>query len=182
MFKKEFKNGRWDINIDLDENKGLFFGSDLDYEEVIYLENHKYKEGNFVPIGKVRQEECWVKENTRETLVHTFLVYNIKFEIEKYTKNIKLSVTKKPDLVFKNGAGKEVAIEVETGRGFTKHKNRLKEKFQEAKRMYKNRLVIVLTDSNFARQYRLLAPNTKIMTRHHIIKFLQTQFKDKNKI
>ncbi len=170
----------WEIRIDLDVKKGLFYGRDLAYEERHYLENHGYKEGNFVPIGKPRQEPCWIKENTRESLGHTFLVYNIKQELEKYTDEIQLSVTRKPDLVFKNKDGKEVAIEVETGKWFSKHKTRLREKFREARRIYKHRLVIVLTSSNLTRQYRLIAPKVKIITRHKVIKFIDTQFRDKN--
>lgn len=175
MLKREFKDGLWDIQIELDLKTGLFFCCDLDLEEEHYLENHKYKKGNFVPIGKPRQEECWVKYNSRESLVHTFLVYNIKQEIEKYTDEIELSVTRKPDIVFKNKKGEDVAIEVETGKSFTRHKKRLKRKFREAKRTYK-KLVIVLTDSNFARQYRLITPHTKIMTRHHVPDFIRIQF------
>ena len=82
-----------------------------------------------MPVGKPRQEECWIKKNKVESLDHTFMVWNLKEELEKHTKNVEVNITEKADLIFKDKQGKDFAVEVETGKGFKKHRSRLVEKF-----------------------------------------------------
>jgi conjugal transfer ATP-binding protein TraC len=163
-----------DINIKLDLNKGLFFGKELDIEEKNYLTNHGYKVGSFVPIGKPRQEECWVKENKKESLAHTFLVHNIKQEIQNFVKDIEVNIVEKPDITFKTKAGKEVAIEVETGSSYKKNKKKLIQKFSDLRYQYQDRLLIVLTDKDFKARYEALFPSIKIMLRRDVAELIST--------
>ncbi len=172
---------REDISIELDMNKGLFSGSNLDIEQKNYLSNHGYKSGFFVPIGKPRQTECWVKENKVESLAHTFLVQNIKQELLKYTKEVEIYIVEKPDIIFKNKQGKEMAIEVETGDGFKKHKKRLIDKFHEARLKYKKNLCIVLTNPEFRRQYKDIVGGVKILVRSELPIYFQGLFNTKDK-
>lgn len=167
-----------DININIDLEKGLYYGSDLDIEQKNYLSNHGYKVGSFVPIGKPRQEECWVKCNELESIAHTFLVQNIKQEILKFTKEVETYITEKPDIIFKNKKGQEVAIEVETGDDFSKHKSRLIEKFQNVKQNYKN-IVIVLTLKDYKRHYENIT-DIPVITRSDIQEFLDKQNKTRH--
>jgi hypothetical protein len=167
---------RVDININLDLNKGLFYGRNLNIAEKHYLINHKYQVGNFVPIGKFRQEECWVKENHAESLEHTFLVHNIKQELEKYTEDIEINITEKPDLIFKNIKGDLVAIEVETGLSFDKHEKRLDEKFYELKKRYKKNAIILLTDTNMKYKYKKINNKVPILVRTDMMRFIKRQF------
>lgn len=162
-----------DVNINTE--KILYYGKDLKQVEKNNLVNEGYNVANFVPIGKPRQEEVWVKKNEIESLQHTFLVENIKEEILKYTKDVEVYLTQKPDLIFKNKKGKDVAIEVETGIGFNKHKNRLIEKFALARGEYGDNLVIVLTDKSFRGKYKTIAPMIKTIVRSEIPEYLQGQ-------
>ncbi len=157
--------------------KVLYYGKDLEREEKNILANNDYKVRNFMPIGSPRQEEFWIKENDIESLEHTFLVENIKEEIQKYTKKVKVYLTKKPDILFTNSKGKEIAIEVESGKGFSKHKKRLKEKFQALEEEYGKRIFIVITEKNLRDKYNRIAPNTKIMVRTELQEFFKKQFK-----
>ena len=140
------------------------------------LNNKGYLLRNFMPIGKPNQESVWVKENDVESLPHTFLVHNIKEHLLKHTKKVEIFVTKKPDIIFKNKKGQEIAIEVETGIHFKKHKTRLIEKFEEVREKYKKRLIIVLTDSKVRDKYERICPNTKILVRTELEQFINKQF------
>jgi len=165
--------------IDLDVDKGLFYGSNLTQEEKNYLNNHGYKVDNFVPIGKPNQEEVWIKENTRESIEHTFLVLNIKEELEKYTKEIEISETKEADIIFTNKNKEKVAIEVETGLGFNKHKKRLDEKFRQLKLTYKKNTAIVLTDARIKYKYEPILHGATLLVRTDMKQYIESHFKNK---
>jgi hypothetical protein len=169
-----------DVKINLDLDTGLYYGKNLNIEEKIYLINHKYQKGNFVPIGKTRQEECYVKTNNIESLPHTFLVENIKQEILKYTHEVKINLSRDPDIIFKNAKNEIVAIEIETGTGYTKHKFEFEQKFYEAKLRYKKNLYIVLTNRLYKQKYKKLFSNIKILLRQDIPAFLSAQFPQRN--
>jgi len=156
--------------------KVLYHGKNLTKEQKNILTNNSYKVRNFMGIGKPNQDEFWIKENDIESLAHTFMVQNIKEELEKYTKKIEVSITKKPDLIFTNKAGKEIAIEVETGIGFKKHRKRLIEKFDQIRQQYKNRVFIVITDKNVRDKYERITQEIKIMVRTELEQFIQQQF------
>jgi len=173
-FKTEVEPISIRINLDLD-NK-LFYGKDLSIVEKQYLTGHKYASGMFMPIGKFRQEECWVKENHAESLEHTFLVHNIKQELENYTEDIEINITEKPDIIFKNIKGDLVVIEVETGLGFDKHEKRLDEKFYELKKRYKKNAIILLTDTNMKYKYKKINNKVPILVRTDMMRFIRSQF------
>ena len=174
------KDDRTEININVDPEKGLYYGCKLSQEEKNYLNNHGYKVGQFVPITKARQEECWIKANNKESIEHTFLVYNIRDELQKYVKDIEINIVEKPDILFKNKKGEIVAIEVETGLSIDKHKERLKEKFSNLKLEYKKNAVIVCADARIKYKYEKLVEETPIILRSEVIKYVRSQFrKDK---
>lgn len=163
------------IDIKIDKDRGLFYGRKLNIAEKQYLMSHNYQKGNFVPIGKVRQEECWVKPNKTESLAHTFLVQNIKQEILKYTKDVKIDISKEPDIIFKNINEEIVALEIETGLGLSKHRYELENKFFITEKRYKKNLYIILTNSKVKYQYKKLFKNIKILTRQDIPALLHSQ-------
>jgi hypothetical protein len=178
--EKPKQDHREDIEVNLDIEKGLFFGVDLTEEEKNYLTAHKYDVGYHVRIGKVKQEEVWVKTNKVESIDHTFLVQNIKLELQKYFKEIKINIVEKADLVVKTKHYGEIALEVETGSGYKKNKKELIKKFSNLQDQYGKRLYIVLTDSQIKRQYQKLFPKIKIIIRHDIPKLATTLYKKKN--
>jgi conjugal transfer ATP-binding protein TraC len=156
------EDDRAEVEVKLDHEKGLFFGNDLTDDDKNYLINHGYKAGSFVPIGKVRQEECWVKANKVESLEHTFLVQNIKQHIQKYTQEIEVNIVSDADIVFRNKQGKKVAIEVETGTQIRKNRRQFAKKFNELKKPISSALHRPLRH-----QLQTTIPNS---TRHHNIR------------
>jgi len=164
---------RKSINIKLDTKKIIHYGNKLNIEEENYLTNAGYEIGHFVPIGKVRQEKVWVKTNKVESSIHTFLVHNIKEELEKLkAKDIQVSVTKEADITFKDKKGNLIAIEVETGISFDKRKNKIKQKFNEAKLKYKN-LYLVLTNANDKYKYASVTEDIPILVRTDLLKLFR---------
>ena len=164
------------IKINVDSNRKLFFDSELTEEERHYLTNKKFKVYPLVPIGKTRSESVWLLKNPVESEHHTFMVENIKLELEKLGVKSGVAITKEADVIFKNKKGKTIAIEVETGKGFKKHRDRLIEKFTKAKRKYDS-VAIVLTDSNLKKYYEHLHLDIPLYTRATIGEFLLTKMK-----
>ena len=179
MSKKgfDFESQKMDIHIILDSDKGLFFGKKLDFYDKEYLKGQGYVACFFVPIGKIRQEEVWMLPSPPESLVHTFLVRNIRDELLKLTKEVLNYKSRDPDIIFQNSQSQIVALEIETGKNLKKHKARLIEKFIEAKIKYGKNLFIVLTDSNMKRKYNTLFPNIKILVRTDMPAFFKSQIK-----
>jgi hypothetical protein len=165
-----------DIHITIDPYNGLYRAKDLDYFEQEYLKHHKYKTGFFVPIGKTRQEEFYIKPAPPESPSHTFLVLSIRDELQCHTPDVKISKTKEPDIIFTNSKGETIALEIETGKGFNKHKRRLRQKFETLRQRYKKRIHIIITDCNQKRKYHHLAPAVRIMTRKDLPAFIKAQF------
>lgn len=175
--KKYHKEEKIEIDINLDLEKGLYYGKNLNIEEKNYLANHRYKVDNFVPIGKPRQEECWVLSNDVESLEHSFMVQNIKEELLKIGGKVETYTVQKPDIIYTNKIGEEVAIEVETGKSFKFHKKRIEKKFNELKREYE-KIIIVLTDSKKKPLYQSLFPDILILTRNELPELFRTQIKE----
>ncbi len=122
-----------------------------------------------------------MKSNNVESLEHTFLVQNIKQVITPFVKAVKVNIVKDVDLLILNKKDQEIAIEVKTGKGFSKHKKRILHKFREVSRKYPN-LLIVLTDTNYKNHYRRLLKglNVEIITRNEIVEIMKTK-KNKKK-
>lgn len=165
------------ITLDTDECL-LFRNDDLSFAEYNYLEHKKFIYAEFVPIGKTRPEGFLIKKNTRESLGHTFLVHNIKQELEKYGVEVKAYITVKPDLLFRNKKGKTVAIEVETGKQFRRRKQRIKNKFDKAQQKYPL-LIVVVTTTKVKQQYKRLLSNTPVLVRTDIPSWIRQQRKNK---
>lgn len=166
------------VNITLDTHRCLFSNDELDLEDSLFLERSGYQYAEFVPIGKTQKEGFYIRKNTRESLAHTFLVHNIKQHLEKYTDDIQVRLTMKPDIVFTNKHGERVALEIETGKYFRRHKERIKEKFARAKKYYP-KVYIVLTSTKMKAYYRRLLPDIPLLVRTDISQFLPTQFKQR---
>jgi hypothetical protein len=178
MSKKRFdyEMQRMSVNVTIDYDKGLFYGKDLDFYDKMYLEGQKYVSCSFVPIGKIRQEEVWILPAPPESLIHTFIVRNIRDELLKFTKEVLTYKARLPDVVFQNAKMQLIALEIETGKNLKKHEARLIEKFIEVKLKYRGNLFIILTDSNMKRKYKTLFPNIKVLVRTDLPAFFKSQF------
>ena len=174
--KFDFESGKIDVKIKLKSDKGLFFGKDLDFYDKEYLKGQGYVACSFVPIGKIRQEEVWILPAPPESLIHTFIVRNIRDELLKFTKEVLTYKARLPDVVFQNAKMQLIALEIETGKNLKKHEARLIEKFIEVKLKYRENLFIILTDSNMKRKYKTLFPNIKVLVRTDLPAFFKSQF------
>jgi len=177
--KQESKkvDDRKKINIKLDTSQGLFYGNTLEQVEKNYLGNHGYDMCKFVPIGKPRQVECWVKLNGVESAEHTFLVHNIKQELEEYTNDIEISIAEKPDIIFRNKSGVSFAIEVETGKGYKKHKKRILEKISNLKLKYGKNAVIVVSQAVYKPIYEAMSGTIPVLLRSEIPAYFKACFR-----
>jgi lipid II:glycine glycyltransferase (peptidoglycan interpeptide bridge formation enzyme) len=97
-----------------------------------------------------------------ESLSHTFLVYNIKENLEKYGK-VEIFVTQKPDLILTKKNGDQVIIEVETGLSFLKNKKALYNKYIKLKEEYGDKVIFVLTDAHYRKRYEALFNESDII-------------------
>jgi len=176
------KDEREEVNINLDTNKNVYLASKLDRDQQNYLLNEGYQSKRFVPINSTTHMEFFVKKNNIESLEHTFLVDQIKQEMLKITKDVKVGLTREPDLVVTMKGCKPVAIEVETGSNYKKKtKKDFIKKFDDLYLKYKNKVVIFLTDSNFKRQYEANLPLTTVKLRKDVPALIKELKKEKTK-
>ena len=104
------------------------------------------------------------------------MVHNLKQELEKYTKDIEINVSEKPDILFKNKKGETIAIEVETGLSINKHKRTLEEKFRLVKHEYKKNVIILLTDARIKYKYKNINSDIPILVRTDMKQFIESHF------
>jgi len=157
-----------DLEQDVHSKKGL------SVEEQNFLCNYNYSLHSFVDIDKIKQEEFYVKERHPESPAHVFLVYKIKELLENKLEKVERYYTKKADLIFNNKKGERIALEIETGKQYKKHKKRIDEKFERLKKEFGDNIFIVLTDSLKKKCYTKYG--LKILLRKNISGFIQKQF------
>jgi len=171
--KIEVKDNKEDEKANLDLNKPVYETKGLTLMQVNMLNNHGYE------LMKAHNLESgpfpyYVKPRHPESKEHTFLVTIIADEIQKYTDEIKIYQTKKPDIIFKNKLGQKIALEIETGKKLKFHKNRINEKFETIKKKYGDRGYIVLTTNRIKNSYTRYG--ISILLRQEIKDFVQLQF------
>lgn len=104
-----------DDKITLDLSNDVFPVKGLSIEEQIFLGNSGYVLGSFHNLTKGRQKEYYVRKRSSESPQHVFYVDLLYNAICEYTDAVKKFQTERPDIVFKNKHGADIAIEVETG-------------------------------------------------------------------
>lgn len=158
-------------NIDL--SKLVYEAKGLTILQTNVLNNHGYiiKKGHGLSSGP---HTYFVKQRHPESTEHTLLVGLIIEEIKKYTTEIQTYQTKKPDIIFTNKVGQEIALEIETGKWSEIHKERLEEKFIQIKKEYGDRCYIILTNTHKFFSYKKY--DLKIIGRNQIEEFMRLQF------
>lgn len=124
---------------------------DLNKDEVNFLLDKEYSVSRFKNILTDKMEHFLLLPRHNESLIHHFLVYNIKEFLENNGIEVKLYVTKKPDIIFRI-KNKKYAIEVETGSAFSKIKN-LKEKVESLNENYDSWFFVV-TKRKLVKKYK----------------------------
>ena len=167
------ENNKESEKANLDLNKLVYLAKGLTILQQNVLNNHEYilKKGHGLEGGPY---SYYVKQRHPESPEHTLLVGLIIEELKKYTDKIKTYQTRKPDIIFTNKAGQEIALEIETAKSLKFHKNQIDEKFLEVKKVYGNRAYIILTDLSWVNSYSKY--NLKILGRNQIIEFAKLQF------
>lgn len=166
--------------INLDLTKGFYKKSVLVQEEIEYLLKNNYRESRHVPLRSNTHSIYLVKKVGWHTNEHTFLLHAIYEEILRYTNNVKTDETARldtinPDIIFTNGQGQEIALEIETGSNLKHHKQYLVRKTELLTKQYSNKWHFVLTSNNSRKTYTTLFGGF-VMLRHHIPRFLKQQF------
>jgi len=141
------------VEINVDVNGNFFELSKLSKEEKKFLLNKKYKERTFTSIDK-KKRKYLINPRFNESDQHCLLTYDLYYYIKKYTDDIELFTTKKPDIVFKFN-GKKYAIEVESGK--IDNPKLLKEKVSLLNKSYKNWFIVV-ANKNLVSKYKKFGP------------------------
>jgi hypothetical protein len=157
-----------DINIKIDIDRDVIHGDEIEDHHKNYLGNHGFVQETFVPIGKTKQEEFWIKTSEAEGTAHIFLTDQIKKAFLKTGAKVESSKTKEADIIIKYKNLKPIAIEVETGSQWKKNYKNFQTKFAELKKKYGNNLFIVLTDSDYKQRYINNLPTATVLLRKDI--------------
>lgn len=140
------------------------------------MAGNEYKREICHGLKKGKQKEYFVKKRLPESVLHTYYVDLIYREIKKHTSNVTVYRTERPDIVFVNKMGEEIAIEVETGLEVTKKSKKAyyDEKFAKRKEQYGDRCYIFLVTTRL--QYSYFRHQLPIIFRLQVLKFIQSQF------
>ena len=174
--KKGKVEDKEDITITLDIEQDVHSAWDKKIEEKNFFANNSYVLGSFHDLTKGRQKEYFVKNRPPEGSSHTFHVDLIYREIRKHTKEVKKYRTERPDIVFINKAGEEIAIEVEMGikSKFRSKKRYHNEKFSARKKEYGNKCYIFLFKKRLENSYQ--RHGLPLLFRRQVVDFVTSQF------
>jgi type IV secretory pathway VirB4 component len=154
--------------VNIDASKGLFKYSELNEDEKKYLINKGYIISSHKSISSKKKEKYLIKPRKSEGNSHFFYVKDISNYLRKYTDKIQEFETKKPDIVF-NINGKNIAIEVETGKILVHDKKQLLEKINLLKKDY-DEWYFFVTNKKFGAKYRKLGKTLEERTFKVLIK------------
>ena len=141
----------------VEEDLGFYKKSELSSVEIQQLLDKDYIESGHVGLFGGRRETYLLKTRHNESPEHFFVVKAIEQFIRKYTSEVELFVTVKPDIVFEVD-GREIAVEVETGIKYRKDKKKLLEMIKTNNKKYGNDWFFVVIDvKGYKREYSKLA-------------------------
>lgn len=141
-----------------------------------FLLNRGYVVGSFHSLKSGKQKNYFVKPRHPEGEHHTYYVDLLFQEVLKHTKKVTKHTADKPDILFVNSKGQEIAIEVETGINakFPSKKGYHNEKFAKIREQYPERAYIFLHDAKKRNSY--LRHKLPLLFRKDIRSFLSTHF------
>ena len=170
---KENSVKKEDEKANLDLTKLVIPTKGLTPLQINVLNNHGYSLKRAYNIES-KQLDYFIKERSNESLDHALLIWLISEEIKKYTSELEIYQTKKPDIVFRNKVEQEINLEIETGIEFDKHQERLNEKFAQLYKTSKGRTYIILTNRSIIKRYKRF--RLPILQKSQIKEFIKQQF------
>ncbi|MBR9704641.1 DUF87 domain-containing protein [Candidatus Pacearchaeota archaeon] len=150
---------RVSIDITIDDSKGVHKLKDLSKKEIKHLKKKGFLEYNAKSILSDKFEDFLLRPRGNESPQHFFLTYEIAKYLKRYTKDVYLYETVKPDIIFKVH-GKVYAIEVETGSLLKTNKKALLKKVNTLNKIYKNNWFFVVTNKGITPKYARLGSAT----------------------
>ncbi len=142
------------VNIAIDESRRHHVVSSLNLDEIKYLRSKGYQERTFFDLNN-KKARYLIKPRRNESESHCFLTYELVEYLKNFTNKISLYETVKPDIVFEAG-GQQYAIEVETGKVYSKDRKKLMEKIRNLNKGYSKNWFFVVTDRNLSPYYNEL--------------------------
>lgn len=100
------------------KDKPYYLMKDLNEQQIEFLKKEGYQQGRFCGLDSSSKWYLVKKPNSSESLEHYFMCEIVAEELRKYSKNVRVSQTVDPDIMFDIQKGNELktyAIEVETG-------------------------------------------------------------------
>ena len=153
------------MKVNVNSEQRFFKHKDVSLDELKYLLAKGYREIKCLNI-EGKKEMYLIKPRPNEGQEHFFLTYNITEYLKSKNIPFQLFNSVKPDIVFTNN-GKECAIEIETGKVYTKDKKKFKEKVRTLKENYGDNWFFVVTNRDIAPTYNKFG---KTFTRKTFIK------------
>ena len=161
------------VIVKVDPEKRFFRHRDLPLADLKYLLAKGYKEVQCLNI-QGRKERYLIKPRANEGQEHFFLTYNLADYLESKGLKPQLFNSVKPDIVF-TMSGKEYAIEIETGKVYSKDRKKFNEKVKSLKENYGDNWFFVLTDKNYISPYKKFG---KTYTKRNILNKLEGLLKN----
>lgn len=121
---------------------GFYLKSTLTTDQCKMLENAEYTEIDTNPFGAGRGTVYYVLPRFNESPVHFFFCKILEAEIKKYTENVILYTTNKPDVIVIR-ENKKICFEVETGTMEEKKPDETKVKYDKIKEDYDDCYILV---------------------------------------
>lgn len=154
-----------EVNINIWEDKRCYRKAALSPEEVEYRLRHGYHESQQWDFESKRCEAYLLKPPNKESDSHWFLCYRIAEYLRQFTEKVKMYETNKPDVVFRAGDGRKIAIEVETGTTLKKVPKQLHAKVERLNKEFGNNWFFVVTHKDLYWKYKKLGDT---ITRKHV--------------
>lgn len=123
--------------------EGFYLKSSLTDDQRKMLENEEYTEIETNPYGAGKGFPYYVKPRFNESPDHFFFCKILEMEIRKYTDNVLLYTTVKPDVVVVLKNNKKICFEVETGVMDKHHRKETIEKYDKIKQDYNDYYILV---------------------------------------
>lgn len=127
--------------------------TDFTEEQKRWLEEEDFQRTHQWCINKKISVEFMIKPRHNESFSHAYLCGAVFDYVKKLDPDAKLLTTKSADIVF-SSAGKQWAIEVETGKVHEKNKAQLMEKVNDLNERFSGRWFFVVTNKNLLSKYR----------------------------